>query len=72
MTSDRSSAPTTEAKAFLGDLPRDSHLIVTVQIGCGQTILAKPISARFGLTHLHIDKFNDEQDPLGSAARAAG
>ena len=71
MTSDRSSARTTEADAQLGDLSRDSHLIVTGQIGCGKTTLAKQISARFGLTHLHIDKFNNDEDPLHSAARAA-
>jgi adenylate kinase family enzyme len=68
---DRSSARTAEVDALLGDLSHDSHVIVTGQIGCGKTALAKRMSARFDLTHLHIDEFNDDEDPLHSAARAA-
>jgi len=63
--------PETAGRTVLTQLLPESRLIVTGQIGCGKTTLAREISTRLGLTHLQIDVFNDNADPLLSAANAA-
>ena len=44
-------------ETVLRKLSPQSRLIVTGQIGCGKTTLARKISARLGLAHLHIDDY---------------
>ena len=63
--------PDKAAETVLKQLSSDSRLIVTGQIGCGKTTLAKEISTRLGLTHLAIDDFHSDPDPKLSAAKAA-
>ena len=63
--------PDQAAETVLKQLTPTSRLIVTGQIGCGKTTLAKEISARLGLTHLEIDNFHDDPDPQLAAAEAA-
>lgn len=55
----------------LKHLQHDSRLIITGQIGCGKTTLARRICTRFGLTHLAIDDFYGDADPKFSATEAA-
>lgn len=64
-------SPEQAAETVLKQLSSDSRLIVTGQIGCGKTTLAREISSRLALTHLEIDAFNDEPDPMLAAAEAA-
>ena len=71
MIYDNVNASSAEANTPFGDLSRDSRLIVTGQIGCGKTTLAKRLCARFDLIHLHIDSFNGDENPLQSAVEAA-
>jgi adenylate kinase family enzyme len=63
--------PERAAETVLKHLSPDSRLIVTGQIGCGKTTLAREISTRLGLTHLAIDDFHGDADPKLSAAEAA-
>jgi len=58
------------AETVLRELSPESHLIVTGQIGCGKTTLARKISIRLGLAHLQLDDYNDDADPAYSASRA--
>jgi adenylate kinase family enzyme len=60
------------AETALRELSPQSHLIVTGQIGCGKTTLARKISIRLGLAHLPIDDYHGDADPEASASRAAG
>jgi len=59
------------AETVLRELSPESHLIVTGQIGCGKTTLARKISIRLGLVHLPIDDYHGDADPESSASRAA-
>lgn len=63
--------PEKAVETLLKQLSPASRLIVTGQIGCGKTTLARKISTRLALTHLEIDDFNDQQDPKLAAAEAA-
>lgn len=63
--------PDTAAKTVLNQLSADSRLIVTGQIGCGKTTLARAISSRLSLTHIEIDEFNGDPEPMSAAAKAA-
>lgn len=62
--------PERAAATVLKQLSPDTRLIVTGQIGCGKTTLAKEISTRLCLTHLALDNFNGDPDPKRSAAEA--
>ena len=64
-------APETAARTVWAQLSPESRVIVTGQIGCGKTTFAREISTRLGLTHLPIDRFHSDADPMRSAARAA-
>ena len=66
------STPEQVAETILKQLSSNSRLIVTGQIGCGKTTLARKISTRLALTHLEIDAFNDDPDPKLAAAEAVG
>jgi adenylate kinase family enzyme len=69
---DRSRVITEAAsKVALADLSSNSRLIVTGQIGCGKTTLAERISTCLGVSHLHIDDYHHDKDPLLSATKAA-
>jgi len=59
------------AETVMKNLSHESRLIVTGQIGCGKTTLAKEIRRRLGLTCLHIDDFHREADPHLAATQAA-
>ena len=63
--------PEDASKIVLKNLSHDSRLIVTGQIGCGKTTLAKRICSSLGVSHLQIDDFHDDEDPMHSAAIAA-
>ena len=63
--------PEKAADTVMHHLSADSRLIVTGQIGCGKTTLARKICSLLTLTHLEIDDFCDDPDPLVSAAEAA-
>jgi len=63
--------PARAAETFLRQMSPQSRLVVTGQIGCGKTTLAKDICSRLGLSHLPIDDFHGDADPALSAARAA-
>lgn len=63
--------PTTVTDTRLVRLSAQSRLIVTGQIGCGKTTLARAICSRLHLSHLHIDDYNGDDDPAHSATRAA-
>ncbi|MEZ4863866.1 MAG: hypothetical protein R3C14_21270 [Caldilineaceae bacterium] len=63
--------PDRAAETILKQLSPASRLIVTGQIGCGKTTLASAISRRLGLTHLEIDVFNGDPEPMLAAAEAA-
>ncbi len=53
------------------DLALGGRLIVTGQIGCGKTTLARRLCERLGLEHLQIDDYHGDDDPWRSAAKAA-
>lgn len=59
------------AETVLKHLRHDSRLIITGQIGCGKSTLAREISTRLGLTQLAIDDFYGDVDPNLSATKAA-
>ena len=59
------------AETVLKHLQYDSRLIITGQIGCGKSTLARDISSRSGITHLAIDDFYGDEDPNLSATKAA-
>lgn len=63
--------PEMAAETVPMNLSCNSRLIVTGQIGCGKTTLAKEISRRLSLTHLHLDDFHGDADPHLAAAQAA-
>ena len=63
--------PEKAVETVLKQLSSDSRLIVTGQIGCGKTTLARKISTRLALTHLAIDDFNGDPDPELAAVEAA-
>ena len=63
--------PARAAETFLRQMSPQSRLVVTGQIGCGKTTLARDICSRLGLSHLPIDDFHGDTDPALSAARAA-
>ena len=62
--------PENAVETVLKNLPSKSRLIVTGQIGCGKTTLARVISAHLALTHLEIDRFSDDPDPMISVSEA--
>lgn len=73
MTKHRILLATDEAALLaMQQLAVDSHLVVTGQIGCGKTTLAREIGARLGLQHLEIDRFHHDANPNEAAAKAAG
>jgi adenylate kinase family enzyme len=61
----------TVAESVLRELSPGSHLIVTGQIGCGKTTLARKIAVRLGLAYLAIDDYYGDADAMASASRAA-
>ncbi len=63
--------PERAVETVLRQLSSESRLIVTGQIGCGKTALAREISTRLGLAHLQIDDYSGDADPELSASRAA-
>jgi len=63
--------PERAAETVLRQMSPQSRLIVTGQIGCGKTTLAREICSRLGLSHLPIDDYHGDADPALSAARAA-
>lgn len=65
------STPERAAETLLPQLSVQSRLIVTGQIGCGKTTLANVLCTRLGLTHLEIDRFNDDPEPHLAATDAA-
>lgn len=61
----------TDATTARAEFSPESRLIVTGQIGCGKTTLARRICDRLGVAHLHIDDYHDDNVPFVSAERAA-
>ena len=57
------------SETVLRELPPKSHLIMTGQIGCGNTTLARKISIRLSMVYLPIDDYPDDADPESSASR---
>ena len=62
--------PEVAAATVLRHLSPDSRLIVTGQIGCGKTTLAREICSQLGLAHMSIDDYHGDPDPEASASRA--
>ncbi|MCL2641679.1 MAG: hypothetical protein FWD53_12595 [Phycisphaerales bacterium] len=63
--------PETATETVLKSLSPTPCLIITGQIGCGKTTLAKKLSHHLNLPHLHLDDFHQEPDPHLAATQAA-